>query len=608
MNLESKVHFSEVTFPNYGSIAMTNIQSSGIEAGQRRLNGPQTTGRAYRNLSQPAHAMRSDDDVEVPMRDGVTLLADVHRPAEPGRYPVLLAASPYPRQIQNLGAPAGFIEAGASDFFVPRGYVHVIANCRGTSGSGGTFGFFDSQERRDMYDLVEWAAQQPWSNGNVGMIGISYFAGTQMEAAVERPPHLKAIMPIAGTYDLYESATHHGLMSSSFVTPFLAMIGMTSGHTNKLWRSKLIDALRALLLTPMIHKKFETANGEAAIAGLKVLLKLHHAPHPWDDLWRAIAAEHPMHDEWWEERNLLPLLDRVEVPVYLGCDWQNVPLHLPHTFTAYEKLINSKHVQVAMMGEHGLAWPWESLHIEALAWFDHWLKGQDTGILEGPRVRYIIPESESGWQTMETWPPAEAAFNHFALRADGALSEDEGEPGSRTYMNLGSGLNRPRASETDPPSFLVWDTPSLPHDLDIIGPIELQLDAISTAPDTAFIAILQDVDEAGKAVDVTAGYLRAGLRKVDEAASKPGAPVVPCQTFEAVPVGEEVRYRIPVVPNARHFKAGHKIRLYLTTDDQGKEKPALLFFRHASIGTNSLNTILLSSRLLLPVLPRPLAA
>jgi len=290
---------------------MTAIHSSGIEPGQRRLNGPQTTGRSYRNLSQPAYAMTRDDDVAVPMRDGIALLADVHRPAESGRYPVLVAASPYPRQIQDLGAPAGFIEAGATDFFVPRGYVHVIANCRGTSGSGGTFGFFDGQERRDMHDLVEWAAQQPWSDSNVGMIGISYFAGTQMEAAVERPQHLKAIMPIAGTFDLYESATHHGLMSSGFVTPFLFMIGMTSGHTNKLWRSTLMDAVRALLLTPGIHKKFEMANGEAAIAGLKVLLKLHHDPHPWDDLWRAIAAEHPFRDAWWEDRNLLPLLDRV---------------------------------------------------------------------------------------------------------------------------------------------------------------------------------------------------------------------------------------------------------------------------------------------------------
>jgi uncharacterized protein len=578
---------------------VNKIHASGIEPGQRRLNGPQTTGRDYRNLSQPIHFMTRDDDVPVTMRDGISLLVDVHRPAESGRYPVLIAASPYPRQIQNLGAPAGFIEAGASDFWVPRGYVHVIANNRGTGGSGGTFGFFDGQERRDMHDLVEWAAAQPWSDGNVGMIGISYFAGTQMEAAVERPPHLKAIMPIAGTFDLYESATHHGLMSSGFITPFLAMIGMTSGHTNKLWRSKLIDAVRALLLTPAIHRKFETANGEAAIAGLKVLLKLHHDPHPWDDLWRAIAAEHPLRDAWWEERNILPMLDRIEIPVYLGCDWQNVPLHLPHTFTALEKLTKSRHVQVAMMGEHGLSWPWESLHIEALAWFDHWLKGNDTGVLEGPRFRYLVPEAE-GWRTTDIWPLPEAKHHAYALRADGVLGEQEGEAGSRTYMNLGTGLNRPRASETDPPAYLAWDTPPLERDLEVVGPIELVLDAICTAPDTAFIAVLEDIDEKHKETAVTSGYLRAGLRKVDEAASKPGAPVLPCSTFEAVPIGDVVRYRIPLVPNARRFKAGHRIRLYLTTDDQGEDKPALLMFRHASIGTSSLNTVLSSSCLLLP--------
>jgi predicted acyl esterase len=580
---------------------MTNVPSSGTEPGQRRLNGPQTTGREYRNLSQPHHSMAHDHDVAVPMRDGVMLMADVHRPQTPGQYPVLVAASPYPRQIQNLGAPAGFIEAGATDFFVPRGYVHVIANCRGTSGSGGTFGFFDGQERRDMYDLVEWSAQQPWSDGNVGMIGISYFAGTQMEAAVERPPHLKAIMPIAGTFDLYESATHHGLMSSGFLTPFLYMIGMTSGRTNKLWRSKLMDAMRALLLTPAIHKKFETANGEAAIAGLKVLLNLHHDPHPWDDLWRAIAAEHPFRDAWWEDRNLLPLLDRVEVPVYLGCDWQNVPLHLPHTFIAYERLTNSKHLQVAMMGAHGLAWPWESLHIEALAWFDHWLKGQDTGILDGPHFRYILPEAD-GWRTTDTWPIPETAHHAYALRADGALDENEGESGSRTYMNLGAGLNRPRASETDPPSFLQWTTTPLLHDLDLIGPIELQLDATCTAPDTAFIAVLQEVDENENAINVTAGYLRASLKEVDEAASKPGVPFLMCRTFEAVPIGEKVSYRIPLVPNARRFRASHKLRLHLTTDDQNADRPALLEFRHASIGTSSYNAVFSSSRLLLPVM------
>src|SRR6201998_3241874 len=188
---------------------------AGVQPGQRQLNGPQTPGRESRNLSAPTFEVVRDDDVAVPMRDGVTLLADVHRPTEPGRYPVLVAASPYPRQIQNLGAPLGFVEAGASDFFVPRGYVHVIANIRGTGGSGGTFGFFDGQERRDMHDLVEWTAVQPWSDGNVGMVGISYFAMTQLEAAVEQPAHLKAIFPVAATVDLYEAAVHHGLASTS---------------------------------------------------------------------------------------------------------------------------------------------------------------------------------------------------------------------------------------------------------------------------------------------------------------------------------------------------------------------------------------------------------
>ena len=84
---------------------MSQLKASGLERGQRHLNGPQTTGRDYRNLSQPSHAMVRDDDVPVPMRDGVSLLADVHRPAEADRYPVLIAASPYPRQIQDLGAP-----------------------------------------------------------------------------------------------------------------------------------------------------------------------------------------------------------------------------------------------------------------------------------------------------------------------------------------------------------------------------------------------------------------------------------------------------------------------------------------------------------------------
>src|SRR5690348_12182816 len=178
---------------------MPEVKASGTEPGQRRLNGPQTTGREYRNLSQPQYEMRVDENQQAQMRDGVALLADVVRPDAPGRFPALIAASCYPRQLQNSGIPSGFVEAGASDFFVPRGYVHVLANSRGTGGSGGVCDLYGPNDRRDMHDLVEWAAAQPWCDGNVGMLGISGFAMLQIAAAVERPEHLRAIFPIAVT-------------------------------------------------------------------------------------------------------------------------------------------------------------------------------------------------------------------------------------------------------------------------------------------------------------------------------------------------------------------------------------------------------------------------
>ena len=565
------------------------------------LNGPQTTGREYRNLSEPQYRRRRENNVAVAMRDGTRLLADVHRPDGQGRFPALLAASPYPRQMQDFGAPAGFIEAGVTDFWVPRGYAHVIANVRGTCGSEGTFGFADAQERRDMYDLVEWVAAQPWCDGNVGMIGISYFAIAQLEAAVERPPHLKAIFPVAATADLYEAASHHGLFSSSFVTPFLAMTGLTSERSDRFWRSLPVALVRRVLHTPRLHKKFATMNGEAAVTMLRQLIKLPHDPHPWDELWLDTAVNHPTHDEWWDERNLLPLLKGIDIPVYLGCDWENVPLHLPSTFAAWKGLSDNACVRMGMLGEFGLTWPWESMHTEALAWYDHWLKGRDTGVLDGPPIRYFLPGADE-WRTAESWPPSQAPHRELALRADATLSEDEGDPGSLDYLVLGAGLGRAKPSKIDPPSVLTWTSAPLTEHLDVVGEIELRLVASATAIDTAWIVTLQDVAPDGSIAEVTAGWLRASLREVDETASRPGAPVLPCRNPQAVPIGKDVEYRIPLVANARRFQAGHRIRLVLTSDDQDPSTPAIMSFRHASVGTSSRNTVRSSSRLLLPVI------
>ncbi|WP_235632067.1 CocE/NonD family hydrolase [Mycolicibacterium rutilum] len=568
---------------------------------RKQLNGPQTTGREYRNLSSAQHRIRHDDNVAITVRDGTTLLADVHRPAADGRFPALIAASPYPRQIQNLGAPMGFIEAGDTEFWVSRGYTHVIANLRGTGGSGGTFGFMDEQERRDCHDLVEWAAAQPWCDGNVGMIGISYFAIAQLEAAVQKPPHLRAIFPIAATTDLYEAASHHGLVSSSFVTPFLSMVGLTADRGEGFWRSLPLRIAREVLHLPPLHRKFGTMNGEAAVTMLRQMLKLPHNPHPWDEFWLDVNVKHPTRDDWWDARDLTPLLKNIHIPVYLGCDWENVPLHLPSTFIAWKALTHNPNVRMGMLDKFGLTWPWESLHTEALAWFDHWLKGFDTGILDGDPVRYAMPGAGQ-WRTSPSWPPR-AVVRELALRADGVLDAQEGKEGARKYMVLGAGLGRVKSSAIDPPDRLDWTSAPLSEALDVVGEIELRLVASATAADTAWIAVLQDVAPDGQVTDVTAGWLRASLREVDEETSTPGAPVLPCRTPVAVPIGRDVEYRIPLVPNARRFAAGHRIRLTLASDDQDPSRPAIMNFRHASVGTSSLNTVRSSSRLLLPIQP-----
>lgn len=576
---------------------------AGTGAGERRLNGEQTTGRNYRNLSEPRFGMKRTDNVRIALRDGTELLADLLQPDGGEACPVLVSFSPYPRQIQDVGAPLGFIEAGASDFFVPRGYVHLIVNARGTSGSGGTWTLLDGQERDDVYDVIEWAAAQPWCDGNVGMLGVSYFAMAQLAAAVTKPPHLKAIAPFLVTDDLYEAVWHHGLLNSGFISAWLPAVGVVSQRPDSFWRSWRIDLLRDVLAIPAIHARMQHINGESIVAVLKNVIRAHFAQHPFGDLWQAMAVEHPVRDSFWDERSTRPLLGSIDIPVYLGADWDNVPLHLPSTFACWQALRHNPNVRMALLPPAGFAWPWEALHVEVLAWYDHWLKGNDTGIMEGPPIRYQVPGVD-GWHTASEWPPAESALTPMFLRSDGVLGEEEREEGSRSYLHLPADSGAPaHAGPPVLPESLAWDTPPLQADLDFAGNIELTLDAQITALDTGWIAVLYDVPTNGQPSPITAGWLRASLSEVDQARSVPGAPVLPCRTPVALPVGQRVTYRIPLVANARRVEKGHRLRLVIASNDETQKSLTIMGFTHTPVREASVNTVFGSSRLLLPLLP-----
>jgi putative CocE/NonD family hydrolase len=579
------------------------VKAAGLASGERRLNGVQTTGRELRNLSEPSYSMRRTDNVGVTVRDGTKLLGDLFQPDAAGAFPALVSFSPYPRQIQDVGAPLGFIEAGASDFFVPRGYVQLIVNARGTGGSGGEWTLFDGQERDDLYDMIEWVAAQPWCDGNVGMLGVSYFAMAQLAAAVTKPPHLKAIAPLLTTDNLYDAAWHHGLLNAGFISTWLAAVGVLSQKPDAFWRNWRIDLVRDVLAIPAIHARMQNVNGERIVTVLKDAIHAHYPEHPFGDLWRAIAVEHPTRDAFWDARDTRPGLESVQIPVYLGADWDNVPLHLPSTFTAWTALRHNPNVRMALLPPGGFAWPWECLHYEVLAWYDHWLKGRDTGVMGGPPIRYQMPGVE-GWRTASDWPPPESQLMSFALRADGVLAPEEGEPGFREYLYLPADSGVPaNANAPELPGMLAWETPALDADVDIAGALELTLEATITAFDTSWIAVLYDAPPDGEPEPITAGWLRAAFSGVDEKRSVRGAPVPNCRTPRAVPVGERVSYRIPVVSNARRIAAGHRLRIVIASADETGKTPTILGFTHVVVREASRNTINSGSRLWLPIVP-----
>jgi uncharacterized protein len=575
------------------------MKISGIAPGERQLAGVQTSGRSYRSLSPPRYDAMTENDIAVPMRDGVALLADIHRPVTQDKAPALIAISPYPRQMQYLGLPVGFVEAGQSDFFVPRGYAHVIVNCRGSGGSGGRYELTGPAEHRDLYDLVEWVAAQSWCDGNVGMIGVSYFAIEQFNAAIQQPPHLKAIFPWSGTVDWYrEIFWHGGIPTGGFATKYFPAIGMANRANPNFYRSAFFRLLDRLLQRPALHRRLAQPH-DNPVSMLGRALRFPYPRHPWDDIYLAVAAEHQLYDEFWRQRDTTERLGDIRIPVYLGADWDNVSVHLQTPFLALERIAPDVPRRVTMAPRGALQWPWESLHVEALAWFDHWLKGADTGIMEGKPIRFYV-EGADEWREADVWPLPDTRFERLHLGADGALAAGEAAPGSRDYLYLPRSLNRPRnANAPDLPARLSWDTPPFAGAVEIIGPPRLRLCASSSAIDTDWIVKLEAVTPDGKVRALTQGWLRASHRALDPSRSTAYRPEHPHDAAEALRPGEATWFEIAILPTAHRFLTGHRLRLSLASaDDDGF---AMQGMSHTGLGMPARNRVFGSSQLILPV-------
>jgi predicted acyl esterase len=481
----------------------------------------------------PPLGVKLDENVYVTMRDGIKVAVDIYRPEADGKYPCLFSTSAYMKSVQQHPPQyTHMIEAGATDFFVPRGYVHVIAQARGTGYSQGRYGFLDKDEQQDGYDLIEWIARQPWCDGNVGMIGDSYFAMIQYLIAALNPPHLKCIVPYDGCTDFYRDFTYQG--------------GIFHGGFNGPWG---IDTLLQAVWPGEVEGKLPPAN------------------------WFVDLASNPHDGPYYWERSSYNKVDKIKVPV-LNIIQQAGYLHSRGQLSVYNDIKAPKKLIVAPTAGYFAHVHWiynKPLNEYVLRWLDYWLKGDKNGIMEEPGVA-IYDSATREWRYENEYPLARTSWAKFYLHSSlngsageskyGSLSMEspEDEKPDRFTMPDSTGMMR----QGKP--VLSYVSSPLDKDIRVWGPLSLTLYGSSSAIDTNWFVKLGDIDENGKLLVLTQFHLRASCREVDAASSKPGQPFHPFLKQELLKPGQVYEFQIELIPIFHTFKAGHKMWLHIAGD------------------------------------------
>jgi putative CocE/NonD family hydrolase len=555
-------------------------------------------------------------DVMVRMRDGVQLAADIYRPARHGRYPVILERTPYDKSAPSRSERTASVaqprsRAEVASVFVNAGYAVVYQDCRGRCRSEGGFTKYLS-EAADGYDTVAWLAAQPWCDGRVGTMGLSYAAHTQAALGCLAPPGLACqILDCGGFSDAFQDGIRQG---GAFELK----------QATWAWRNALADA-----------------KDEATRAALKTVdIKAWFARMPWHPGQSPVSAApdyedylfeqwtHGNFDEYWQQPGLWTagFYDRYsDVPMVHLSGWYD-----PYSRTAtdnYVGLSKRKRGPVRLVmgpwthGDRSVTFAGdvdfgpaatldnnlaEDFFAFRLRWFDCWLQGRKNAVDDEPAVRLFVMGGGSGrrtpsgrldhggrWRAANDWPLPQTRYVKFHLQGDGTLSTavpgEASEPRRFDYdphhpvPSIGGtitsgapvmvggafdqregpgvfGARLPYGALAERPDVLVFQTPELTEDIEVTGPIEVRLWIASSAPDTDFTAKLVDVYPPsedwphGFAMNVTDGILRVRYR---DSWAHP-APMVP---------GEVYAIRITPFPTSNLFKRGHRLRLDISSSN-----------------------------------------
>jgi predicted acyl esterase len=496
-------------------------------------------------------------DVAIPVGAGITLDADIFRPDAPGRFPVVLGVHAYSKADQlveltpgPMSLERGHIEAGDPNFFVRRGYVHVIANIRGSGRSGGSFVYVEPEAIKDVCDAIEWLAGRPWCNGNVGMFGASFFSVVAKLVAAHNPPSLKAVFAPFGSTDVYRDRHYHGgIMSYRFLRHWVS----------KFDNPRIENVLKRKWGEDAYKKRIAEALADPEIAATPYLVEVLRNADAGRNPFIAAFLLNPLDNEFFRSMSI-DTTAKSDVAGYFGGCWGIYGLHLPGDFRSWETWSGPKRLTIGPPAY--LDRPIYQYQYESLRWFDHWLKGMDTGLDDDPPVQLFI-EGTGEWKSAREWPLPETRWTPFYLHAGGLLSEHEfwsNEGGSTfedsTYQHGG----------------VEFRTPPLRENTEICGPMVLNLYGSTTADEVLWFASVYDIDPAGEARLLTRGWLRGSQRRTDPERSKPWRPWHVHTVREKLTPNQVYEFNIEVRPYGILLKAGHRLMLRIKCADD--EAPA----------------------------------
>lgn len=555
--------------------------------------------------------MRVERDVEIPV-EGLSLRANVFRPDAPGQYPVIMSMSPYGKDLglpdtepevwqkllkevpdlcQVSGCEWFVTETVDPERWVPDGYVVVRVDSRGAGKSPGVLNAFSPQEIDDYVRAIEWAGTQEWSNGRVGLLGVSYYAMNQWLVAARQPDHLSAIIPWEGASDFYRGNTHHGGIPSNV-------------YPDPWWEEQVLSIQHGNAASP-----FTDMDDGEPIGGPDGLTPSKLAENRVD-LPEEIAAR-PFDGTWYNERS--PDLGSIEVPVLSAGNWGGLGLHLRGSVNGYLGA-GSEEKWLAMHTGGNVVAFYEQRALELQRqFFDHYLKGDDNGWDERPPVLLEIRHAGGTIteRTEQGWPIPDTDWTRYSLdAADDSMSPSPpSQPGEASFD---------AASEE---SEVVFTTAPFSEKAEITGPVSARLWVSSSTTDADLFLTLRAFDPDGNevtfegandpAVPISQGWLRLSHRALDPERSTEWRPWHPHGEAEPVEPGEAYEVEVEIWPTSIVLPAGYTLSLtvegrdFMRSDETGSgpflhvDRPAPTFTGTTTILTGPETP----SSLLLPVVP-----